>query len=388
MGQIKTANPRQAYIRSLEGIRGYAFLLVFSAHYFLPSQLAHPGTARLRLLVGFQSLAFFTVPVFFVLSGYLIGGILYDTRDREGYFRVFYSRRILRVFPVYYLTLLVVACFSTIGNYGVTKNYHFWAHFLYIHNLCPGYTSWHNSHVDLLHLWSLAIEEQFYLLWPLVVWLLRDRRKLIGFTTLLIVCVCVFRVIAPFLLMTPPQMHYSTLTRIDGILLGVLLALVRQNAAFERIRPWAKWVALSGLAAGAILGVCNDVGFSKTLIGAEIWIPLANFTALAIIVAVMEENSWTNWVCSQGWACWLGSMSYGLYVFHYIYIYFFLYTLSPQLARHMRTSFAILSSGVLAFALTLALAMLSYRLIERPVMNIKGHIKYGGKRIERLQEVA
>lgn len=377
MSQIQSADRVRRYVPCLEGVRGYAFLLVFFAHYFYPSLLAHPGTARFRFLVGFESLAFFTVPAFFVLSGYLIGGILYDTRNREGYFKVFYGRRILRVFPVYYLTLLVVACFSAVRRYDFVGDYHFWSHFLYIHNLCPGYTSWHNNHVDLLHFWSLAIEEQFYLVWPLVVWFLRDRRKLIAFTSLLILGICGFRLVAPFYVMTPLQMVYFTPTRVDGILLGVLLALIRQNAMFERIKPFAKWVALSGMATGVILAVCHDDAFSKTLVGAEISIPLANFTALAIIVAVMEENSWTNRACSQRWICWLGNMSYGLYVFHFIYIYFFLYTLTPQLALHMRQSFAILTSGALAFALTLLLSMLSYRFIEGPIMNLKQHIKYG-----------
>jgi peptidoglycan/LPS O-acetylase OafA/YrhL len=380
MGKIQFVNERQGYIPSLEGIRGYAFLLVFFAHYFWPSLLAHPGTIKFGFLQGIMAIAFFTVPTFFVLSGFLIGGILYNTQDREGYFKAFYGRRILRVFPLYYLTLLAVACFAVIQKYDFVRNYHFWSHFLYIHNICPGYTKWHNSHVDLIHFWSLGIEEQFYLLWPLVVWFLRDRRKLIGFTSLLIVGICGFRFLAPFfLMMTPLQLLYSTSTRVDGILLGVLLALVRPNAMFERIKPFAKWVTLSGITIGVILALCNGEGFATTFVGAEIWIPLANFTAFAIVVAVMEENSWMNWACSRRWICSLGKLSYGLYVFHLIYMYFFMHTLAPRLARHMWQPLAILSCGVLAFLLTLALALLSYRFIESPLLKLKGHMKYGAK---------
>src|ERR1700761_1830223 len=109
MAQVQSLDRRGRYIPSLEGIRGYGFLLVFCGHYFLPSQLAHPGTVRLGLLSSFESLGLFAVPTVFVLSGYLIGGIHYDTRDREGFLKVFYFRSIVRVFPVYYLTLLAIA---------------------------------------------------------------------------------------------------------------------------------------------------------------------------------------------------------------------------------------------------------------------------------------
>ena len=126
MGQIQSADRVRRYVPCLEGIRGYGFLLVFCGHYFLPDQLAHPNTFRLKLLTAFASLGLFAVPAFFVLSGYLIGGILYDTRNRDGYFRVFYSRRILRVFPVYYVTLLVIVGFYLWKH--VPTDYLVWTH--------------------------------------------------------------------------------------------------------------------------------------------------------------------------------------------------------------------------------------------------------------------
>src|SRR6202142_1428131 len=184
MSEIQSAGRIRRYVPCLEGIRGYGFLLVFCGHYFGASSLAHPDTARLKLLTALSSLGLFAVPAFFVLSGDLIGGILYDTRNREGFFRVFYTRRILRVFPVYYLTLLVIAGFYAIR--GISTNYLFWTHFLYIQNLFPGYSHRHGGPVSLIRFWSLAVEEQFYLLWPLVVWIFPDRRKLIGVATTLI----------------------------------------------------------------------------------------------------------------------------------------------------------------------------------------------------------
>ena len=107
MTEVNRPDSQRKFIPSLEGVRGYAFLLVFFAHccnaigFFPLGRWWYP----VRLL---EELEWAAVPIFFVLSGYLIGGILIDTREREGYFKVFYRRRILRVFPLYYLTLIGV----------------------------------------------------------------------------------------------------------------------------------------------------------------------------------------------------------------------------------------------------------------------------------------
>ena len=100
MQQNQSIERVQRYQPCLAGIRGYGFLLVFCGHYFIAGQLGHPNTIRLKALTVLSSMALFAVPSFFVLSGYLIGGILYHTRHREGYFRIFYTRRIRLDVPV------------------------------------------------------------------------------------------------------------------------------------------------------------------------------------------------------------------------------------------------------------------------------------------------
>jgi peptidoglycan/LPS O-acetylase OafA/YrhL len=375
MGQVQSINRVRRYVPCLEGIRGYGFLLVFCGHYFVPAQLAHPGTIRIKLLTSLSSLGLFAVPAFFVLSGYLIGGILYDTRDREGYFRVFYSRRILRVFPVFYLTLLAIACFYAIR--GFVPNYHFWTHFLYIQNLFPSYTWQQGGPVKVIHFWSLAVEEQFYLLWPLVVWFFPDRRTLIGIASVLIACCWGIRLAAALISSSPEPILYFTPTRVDAILLGVLLALIRHDTIFDRIKPHAKWIVVCGVTTVLLLANWKGQAWAKTYCGIEVLIPLANITAAAIVIAVMEEDSLVNRACSQRWICWLGSLSYSLYIFHLTYAHFFIDYLSPQLCKYMRHSFAVLTSGALALALTLLLSILSYHFIEGPIINLKRHVKYG-----------
>ncbi len=137
MAQISGPDRQRVFFPSLEGVRGFAFLAVFIA-------LLRPGLGALHRwwsypLFLLEGLEWVTVPVFFVLSGFLICGILIDTRERQGYFKVFYSRRVLRVFPLYYLTLLAVVLFAFLNSYSLSRQ--FWVHFLYVQNLFPSYTS-------------------------------------------------------------------------------------------------------------------------------------------------------------------------------------------------------------------------------------------------------
>jgi peptidoglycan/LPS O-acetylase OafA/YrhL len=385
MGQVQNVDRVRQYVPALEGIRGYGFLLVFLGHYLLPSQIAGPDTPQFKFLTILSSLGLFGVPVFFVLSGYLIGGILYGTRDRDGYFKVFYTRRILRVFPVYYITLLAIAAFYMLRH--ISINYHFWIHFLYIENLLPGFVSEPTGPALMGHFWSLAVEEQFYLLWPLAVWFFPKKDKLLGVAISLVVFCCIARIVLPFVLNDPRMILFFTPARADAILLGVVLALVRNDGIYYKFERIAKWVVLAGVA-GAMLLVCGEgIPWGHGIVGREILIPLVNFTAVAVVVAVMEENSWMNRVCSQRWACWVGSLSYSLYVFHYIYAPYFFNSVIPRLSRHMPSPLAAIVSCALALSVTLVLSILSYQLIEGPVMKLKGHMKYGAKRVTAPQQL-
>jgi len=376
MGQDQIVDPKRKYVPCLEGIRGYGFLFVFCGHYLLAGRLANPDTIRFKFLLALSSMGLFAVPAFFVLSGYLIGGLLYHTRNRDGFFKVFYTRRLLRVFPVYYVTLIAIAVFYAIRQ--VPTDFHFWVHFLYIQNLLLGHIDRTTGPAVMTHFWSLAVEEQFYLVWPLIVWRFRDRSKLIGISTALIFACCVIRLAAPVLSISVPEMSFFTLTRVDAVLMGVLLSLVSGTALLTRLAPFAKWATLGGCIMMATLAVVKgEVWAMSTYVGKESWIALANFTAVAIIIAVLEEGSLLNRICSQRWICVVGGLSYSLYVFHLTFRDFFLGSVTDRLSLYMRPSFANLLAAVLALATTLLLSLLSFRLMELPVMNLKRHMRYG-----------
>jgi peptidoglycan/LPS O-acetylase OafA/YrhL len=106
-------------------------------------------------------------------------------------------------------------------------------------------------------------------------------------------------------------------------------------------------------------------------------VPLANLTVLALVAAVLDEKSLIAGACRVRWACWLGTMSYGLYVFHFIYEKWFAFTFRPMLSHYMPDLWAYLASTAVALALTIGLGMFSYRFIEQPALSLKRYLKFG-----------
>lgn len=376
MSQDQIIDPKRRYLPAFQGLRGFGFLLVFCGHYLNPAQLVRADTITFKLMIVLRSLSVFAVPAFFVLSGYLIGGILYHTRNREGFFRVFYLRRFLRVFPVYYVTLGAIALFYVICH--IHSDFYFWMQFLYIQNLLGGHIDQPMGPAVMTHFWSLAVEEQFYLLWPLIVWRFRDKSRLIAISSVLIVACCLLRLASPLLSISVHDMSFFTFNRIDAVLMGVLLNLLSGSELMKRITPSAKWLTLASVLLIAVLGAIKGEKWAmSTYAGKETWIAVANFTAAAIIIAVLEEGSFINRICSQRWICLVGGMSYSLYVFHLTYRDFFMDLVARKLAAHVQWTLAMLIAATLAFCTTFVLSLLSYRFIEKPLMNLKRHLPYG-----------
>jgi peptidoglycan/LPS O-acetylase OafA/YrhL len=378
MSEVGSANEIRKFNPSLEGIRGLGFLLVFIAHYLPPDRLTSAGSIPFRALIGMEEIAYFGIPMFFVLSGYLIGGILFATRNREGFFRVYYGHRVLRILPVYYLSLLIIAGVDIFLRFPL--DFHFWAYFLFIQNLLP-VTQGQSGPLLTIHFWTLATEEQFYLLWPLAVWFFPQRRRLCVIAGALILLIFGIRSTASYFVSSPRILEYWSVARVDGILLGVLLALVINYWMVVKIKPYAKWIALFGILVVALWASWRGQQWPGSFAGAELLIPWINFSAVAIVIAVMEEGSWLNRVCSQTWLCWFGKRSYSLYIFHLIYARMFVRSFTPILSRRIPHTWAVLVSTAIAFSLTVLLSMLSYWLIEKPALRVRQTLKYGPLKI-------
>ena len=230
-------------IPALDGVRGIAVLIVILHHGQLMMPDASPGWI---LLKSAFRLGWAGVDLFFVLSGFLITGILLDTRPASNYFQSFYARRILRIFPLYYvaltgLLLLGWACGPWLqrllppsddrGFYFLFLNN--WR--LLLHHQMAGNT--------IGHFWSLAVEEQFYLMWSLCVWLVPSR-YLGRICAATFVGVLALRVGLLWHGGPSQAIVENTFTRMDTLLAGAACAIiVRRKDLLARIGPWMDWVA-------------------------------------------------------------------------------------------------------------------------------------------------
>lgn len=234
----------RGHIPALDGLRGVAILLVIVSHYL--------GENWRTATVGWTG-----VSLFFVLSGFLITGILLDAKGAPHYFRNFYARRTLRIFPLYYLTLFLLFVVAPLIPALNTEGYRevasrqgwLWSYTMNIRasfgdviGADPFSADW----VRILHFWSLCVEEQFYLVWPAVV-LLATRRQLKWICATCIVGAWVLRLyFAQEQINAAP--YFFTLCRVDDLAIGGLIAAVaREKDGLERLRSYAPWLTIMAL---------------------------------------------------------------------------------------------------------------------------------------------
>ncbi|HEY2516162.1 MAG TPA: acyltransferase, partial [Polyangiaceae bacterium] len=312
----------------------------------------------------------------FVLSGFLITGILLDTRDRPRFFLSFYLRRTLRIFPLYYVFLFFLfVVFRPLlhGNatYRELLADQAW-YWTYLQNWRMAFHGWPELGMD--HLWSLAVEEQFYMVWPLAVFLLgrqRIQRVALG----MIAAPALLRALllfAPVLHRGEPAtlVYTSTFTRVDALACGAwVAATLRTPIGGYTLSKWAPR-ALAAAGAGLLLLVAFRHNLRKSDVGAQ----ALGFSLLAVFFAALVARIVTSPADSRlvrafAWAPLrkVGTLSYAAYVFHYP----LMEAVSPFLPASMlgRALFLPLSG-----ALTFGAALLSWKVLEAPLLEIKERI--------------
>ena len=246
------------HLPALDGVRGLAVLMVLLFHFV--GDVPPSGSVE-RVIVGVTKYGAFGVELFFVLSGFLITGILYDTHNGPYYFRNFYMRRFLRIFPLYYGVLALVFFVAPLIPLlrGPTLDYlldrQAWAWLYAVNIYIAGHGEWSFSYLN--HFWSLAIEEHFYFFWPLVVFALARRpRALIAVSLAIALGAMLARLTGSLMGLSWWTTYTLTPFRLDGLALGAFLAVaVRQPEGLERLAralPLAVAVA-GGLAAATYL---------------------------------------------------------------------------------------------------------------------------------------
>jgi peptidoglycan/LPS O-acetylase OafA/YrhL len=355
---------------ALDGLRGLAILGVMCCHLESPG----PGggllqrTVRLVLHQGWAG-----VDLFFVLSGFLITGILLDTRDSTNYFSSFYCRRALRIFPLYYAFLLLAWLFfpSTVQAEWMPVRADWWLYPTYLMNwLVLWKDVWHAN--VLGHFWSLCVEEQFYAVWPLIVLALRPRR-LLGAVACAEITMLVGRAWWIFHYGTGPYLSTATITRMDGLLFGAACAVaVRQFRFSGRMVGLMPWVA--GASVAVFLALAKFWDHQQDTL-----IPCGEFTLLAIgfsailLYAVLTDSKRTRLQFALRWPplTRVGKYAYGIYVFH-VPLFYFISRRVLGLPEATRDSWMVSSAIVaLKFSVTFAIASLSYNLFEKRFLALK-----------------
>lgn len=380
---VDTRPPFPGHLKPLDGIRGLAILMVICSHAFQSNSQANGAMARAIGIV--LSYGVFGVDLFFVLSGFLITGILVDTIAGEGYFRRFYARRILRIFPLYYAVLLLLLLLTPLLHlhwHGMG-----WLLFAYLQNMRPGQLAVFDSAsgLQLGHFWSLAVEEQFYLVWPAVVYLVRDRTRLLSTTLILSAITIMVRLVLVFMGASHVMIYVSTFTRADALLLGGTLSLLFRSQYWSQVqkRSLPGLLLTSTLVVGSIFVLGADyVPHPPTSLGARLWIDGCRYTILALgaaslIAWSLKQGSLGEWFFTRKSLCFFGRYSYGIYVLHLIALPY-LVTQQRQFILHFTHSkmLAVAGAGLLTLALAVFAAYLSFNYFEKPILNLKHRFDY------------
>ncbi|MBS1840389.1 MAG: acyltransferase [Acidobacteria bacterium] len=292
----------------LDSLRGIAILAVVFYHGFFWSNNLVGLSGLARRFVALTSYGWLGVHLFFVLSGFLITGILEDSKAAPHYFKRFYWRRALRILPAFYATLVVLFFIP-----GQNKAYLLLS-FSYLSNLAPIF------HIRDTYpmFWSLAAEEHFYLVWPLLVRFM-SRRALLLVASLLFLISPVLRALA-FRDPLPAGFGGFTWLVADGFAGGAILALLVRD-------PWCSRKKLAVLCASSLaisiaflpIGARYGVLTHKNLIGAAFLLTAAHllFTGSLALLLLFGTSKWKSFV-NYRLLSFYGDISYGLYLIHWI----------------------------------------------------------------------
>src|SRR6266852_333793 len=288
----------------LDVLRGIAVLGVLFFHGFRAEYGGLPFTGVRRIVLQATQPGALGVNLFFVLSGFLITGILLDSRTRPDYYRRFYTRRALRILPAYYSLLILLGLLhqASAAFLGLS--------FVYLSNV----TSLFGVSMDYHPLWSLAVEEHYYIVWPSVV------RKLSHYLALFSLTICILIPVARAI-----SFHYGhmlggewyTWFAADGLAEGSLLAIVLRSSISRKHAAVGGTFLLTMTTILVIAGAPFGMLSRQTMLGASLQLTLVNtfFAGLLLLFLVLGTSS-RKWLVNSAILAFFGYISYGLYLIH------------------------------------------------------------------------
>lgn len=370
---VHATSAAHSQILALDGIRGVAILLVLCYHLARSLAAEFDFVNRFHLLASFGWVG---VDLFFVLSGFLITGILYDSKGHTHFFKNFYVRRALRIFPLYFsalfFLLLLRAVWPDLGLYGHASDVWLW---LYLTNFVIAVHDY-GAFGLMDHFWSLAIEEQFYMLWPFVVFSL-SRRGAMFMALAMCIAAPLLRTAFALTQDNPAAIYVLSPMRMDSLAMGALLALAirggAEGMAPERLRLPAIWGG--GLAVALLLLtilVTRNVS-PHTLPMETYGFSLVAMAGAATIVLSMTTS--LRHVFENGVLRWFGKYSYGLYVWHPILWMIIFHSDKARALRNGEGTAEMIASVLVAVLALLAFVMASWHLMESQFLKLKGRFQ-------------
>jgi peptidoglycan/LPS O-acetylase OafA/YrhL len=367
--------PSDRHYPAIDGLRGVAALMIVWHHFLQLCPMHGVVLSFLSRVFGFSWVG---VDLFFALSGFLITGILTDSKLKKHYFRSFYGRRILRIFPLYY-GLLVLAFFvlPLIGagaHVPQSSRIFFWT---YTSNFYFEVTGWTTDNY-LSHLWTLAIEEQFYLVWPLVIFFVTSKETLRSCLLWAFLSISLIRCILFFAGVDFNALYLNTVTHCDALILGGYLALSvrsRMPGALKGLRPCGSVVASMVIVTlfladfgGFVPGwdALPEMAFSRSVLMFSF---LAILFVWLIYVATNQSSGRIFHFFSHPILRWFGKYSYALYVLHVPLAFLILRSQVSWLSSV--PSFAELELFFLYFGGCILSAFLSWHLYEKHFLKLK-----------------
>jgi peptidoglycan/LPS O-acetylase OafA/YrhL len=375
----ESRGPPKGHLAGLDGVRGLAILMVMVLHFV---GMRTPYTLGQRLAVKAAGYGMLGVDLFFVLSGFLITGLLLDAKGQPRAYRNFYARRILRIFPLYYGVLVVCLLLLPLVIrlppwFEAVRDHQVWL-WTFTSNVFVALRGSWASLTYLTHFWSLAIEEHYYLLWPWIVLSVQARTlericvgALFGALTLRIALALAGMSELSILVLTP--------CRIDALCIGGLLASLARRPAGPGVLVERSGRALVGLGAALLL---LSAWCALTRLGLPVLHQVRNslfalFFGALLLRSLGPRSSWVARTFHAPVLRFLGKYSYGLYVYSGIFTWIFLEgaldnRLDGLFGDH---SLTLALHAVLGVVLSTAVAVVSYEVFEKPLLELKRYFR-------------
>ena len=331
---------------ALDGLRGLAILGVMLFHLF-------------KFRIGWTG-----VDLFFVLSGFLITSILIDGRDGKNYFSRFYIKRVLRIFPLYYAVVILFFTIYFLFSNKVVLN-EILPYLFYYQNISVSSNGWPvNYLLPLNHFWSLGVEEQFYFLFPMIIYFVRPKKLWFWFVILITLSICL-RLYFHYILRNNTGAYVFTLCRFDSLLIGGLTCLYARSRKILNI-----WIVIPLLLIFLIASFLTPDANSSYF--CTIGYTLNALLFGSLLLFSLSKKRLASILFKGSLFMHFGKIAYGLYVFHHIYFIYFDYYLSKHYP-----GIPYLIVAFLVFGFSYATALFSYKYFEKPILGLKA--RYVGR---------